>query len=366
VKITAAVAREEAQPFSIEELELEEPRVDEVLVRVVATGVCHTDLIVRDQWYPVPLPSVLGHEGAGIVQRVGEGVTKVQPGDHVVLSFNSCGQCANCARGRPTYCLNFFERNFGGARPDGSNALSTNGDTVHDHFFGQSSFADYTLAAERSVVKVSQDAPLELLGPLGCGIQTGAGSVLNTLRPEAGSSIAVFGTGAVGMSAIMAAAIAGCTIIIGIDVKASRLELARELGATHTINGAETDAVEEIGGITGGGANYSLETTAVPAVFRQAVDCLAPIGVCGLVGAAPLGTEASLDMNNILIPGRTVRGIVEGDAVPDVFIPRLIELYDKSRFPFDRLVEFYDLEEINRAAKDAEDGTTIKPVIQMP
>lgn len=139
-----------------------------------------------------------------------------------------------------------------------------------------------------------------------------------------------------------------------------------QLGATHTINGAETDAVEKIGGITGGGANYSLETTAVPTAFRQAVDCLAPIGVCGLVGAAPLGTEASLDMNNILIPGRTVRGIVEGDAVPDVFIPRLIELYDKSRFPFDRLVEFYDLEEINRAAKDAEEGTTIKPVIRMP
>jgi aryl-alcohol dehydrogenase len=237
---------------------------------------------------------------------------------------------------------------------------------VHGRFFGQSSFASYSVAAERSVVKVREDAPLELLGPLGCGVQTGAGSVLNTLRPEAGSSIAVFGTGAVGMSAIMAAAIAGCTTIIGIDVKPSRLELARELGATHTINGAETDAVEEIGGITGGGANYSLETTAVPAVFRQAVDCLAPIGVCGLVGAAPLGTEANLDMNNILIPGRTVRGIVEGDSVPDVFIPRLIELYDKGRFPFDRLVEFYDLQEINQAARDAEEGTAIKPVIRMP
>lgn len=366
MKITAAVVREEAQPFSIEELELEEPRVNEVLVRIVATGVCHTDLIVRDQWYPVPLPSVLGHEGAGVVESVGEAVTKVQPGDHVVLSFNSCGQCANCARGRPTYCLNFFERNFGGARPDGSNGLSRNGDTVHGHFFGQSSFADYTLAAERSVVKVSQDAPLELLGPLGCGIQTGAGSVLNTLRPEAGSSIAVFGTGAVGMSAIMAALVAGCTTIIGIDVKPNRMELARELGATHTINGSETDAVEEIGKITGGGADYSLETSAVPQVLRQAVDCLVPLGVCGLVGAAPLGTEASLDMNNILIPGRTVRGIVEGDSVPDVFIPRLIELHDRGRFPFDRLIEFYELEEINQAAEDSEEGTVLKPVLRMP
>ena len=366
MKVTAAIVHEEAQPFSVEDLELEEPRADEVLVRIVATGMCHTDVIVRDQWYPVPLPAVLGHEGAGVVERAGEGVIKVQPGDHVVLSFASCGECPNCLSGWPTYCLNFYDQNFGGSRPDGSNALSKEGDAVHGRFFGQSSFASYAVAAERSVVKVREDVPLEMLGPLGCGVQTGAGSVLNTLRPEAGSSIVVFGTGAVGMSAIMAAAIAGCTTIIGIDVKLSRLELARELGATHTINGAETDVIEEIGGITGGGANYSLETTAVPAVFRQAVDCLAPIGVCGLVGAAPLGTEASLDMNNILIPGRTVRGIVEGDSVPDIFIPRLIELYDKGRFPFDRLIEFYDLQEINQAASDAEEGTTIKPVIQMP
>jgi aryl-alcohol dehydrogenase len=366
VKITAAVAREKEQPFSVEELDLEEPRADEVLVCVVATGVCHTDLIVRDQWYPVPLPSVLGHEGAGIVERVGESVSKVQPGDHVVLSFNSCGLCANCMRGRPAYCLDFFGRNFGGARPDGSNGLSKNGDAVHDHFFGQSSFASYALATERSTVKVRQDVPLELLGPLGCGVQTGAGGVLNALRPEAGSSIAVFGTGAVGLSAVMAAAVAGCTTIIGVDVKPNRLELARDLGATHVINGAETDAVEEIGRITGGGADYTLETTAVPGVFRQAVDALAPLGVCGLIGAAPLGTEVSLDINNILIPGRTVRGIVEGDSVPDVFIPRLIELYDKGLFPFDQLIEFYDLDDINQAAEEAEEETTLKPVLRMP
>jgi aryl-alcohol dehydrogenase len=283
----------------------------------------------------------------------------------VVLSFASCGKCPNCARGRPTYCLSFYEYNFGGARPDGSNGLSRNGDVVHGRFFGQSSFASHALAAERSVVKIRDDVPLKLMGPLGCGIQTGAGSVLNVLRPEAGTSIAVFGTGAVGMSAIMAAVIAGCTTIIGIDVKQGRLELARELGATHTINGAEANAVEEIGKITGGGADYSLETTAVPAVFRQAVDALAPLGTCGLIGAAPLGTEVSLDMNNILIPGRTVRGIVEGDSVPDVFIPQLIELYDKGRFPFDRLVEFYELEEINQAAEDSEEGSALKPVLRI-
>ncbi len=365
MEVTGAVAYEKEQPFSIEEFELEEPRTDEVLVRVVATGVCHTDLIVRDQWYPVPLPVVLGHEGAGVVERVGEGVTKVQPGDHVVLTFNSCGECANCARGKPAYCLNFFVQNFGGARPDGSTGISKGDDTVHSHFFGQSSFASYALAAERSVVKVRGDVPLELLGPLGCGIQTGAGAVLNALHPEAGTSIAVFGTGAVGISAVMAAVIAGCTTVIGIDVKDNRLELARELGATHTINGAGSDAVEEIGNITGGGADYALETTAVPELLSQAVQALAPLGVCGLVGAAPLGTEASLDMNDILIPGKTVRGIVEGDSVPDVFIPRLIELYEGGHFPFDRLIEFYDLEGINQAAEDSEEGTAIKPVLRM-
>jgi aryl-alcohol dehydrogenase len=364
VKITAAVVREEAQPFSIEELELEEPRADEVLVRVVATGVCHTDLIVRDQWYPVPLPAVLGHEGAGVVERVGESVVKVEPGDHVVLSFDSCGQCPNCARGRPAYCLNFFERNFGGARPDGSTGTSKDGDALHSHFFGQSSFASHALASERNVVKVREDAPLESLGPLGCGVQTGAGSVFNTLHPEAGTSIAVFGAGAVGMSAIMAAVVAGCTTIIGVDVKPNRLELARELGATHAINAAEADAVEEIGKITDGGADYTLETSGVSEVLRQAVDALAPLGVCGLVGAPPLGTEASLDINTILIPGKTVRGIVEGDSIPDIFIPRLIELYDQGRFPFDRLIEFYDLKDINQAAEDSEEGTVLKPVLR--
>src|SRR5215217_7193287 len=175
MEIIAAVVREEGQPFSVEELELEEPRADEVLVRVVAAGVCHTDLIVRDQWYPVPLPAVLGHEGAGVVEKVGEGVTKVRPGDHVVLTFDSCGECPSCLGGKPAYCLNFFGRNFGGSRPDGSTGISEDGDALHSHFFGQSSFASHALAAERSVIQVSQDAPLELLGPLGCGVQTGAG-----------------------------------------------------------------------------------------------------------------------------------------------------------------------------------------------
>lgn len=365
MKITAAMAREEAQPFSVEELELAEPRPDEVLVRIVGTGVCHTDLIVRDQWYPVPLPAVLGHEGAGVVEQVGDRVNKVQPGDHVVLTYRSCGLCANCKRGAPAYCLDLYNQNFGGARPDGSNALSHDGEEIHGHFFAQSSFATYALATERNTVKVREDVPLELLGPLGCGIQTGAGGVLNALHPEAGSSIAVFGTGSVGMSAIMAAQVAGCATIIGVDLSPNRLELARELGATHTINATETEnVVEAVQEITGGGANYTVETTAVPEVFRQAVDSLTLLGECGLIGAAALGTEVSLDMNNILF-GRKVRGIIEGDSIPDIFIPRLIELYTQGRFPFDRLIKFYDLEDINQAAEDSESGETMKPVLRM-
>jgi aryl-alcohol dehydrogenase len=340
MQITAAVAREPSQPFTIEELELGAPRADEVLVRIVSAGICHTDLSVRDQSLPVPLPAVLGHEGAGIVEQVGEHVHKVQPGDHVVLTYLACGRCLNCQQGKPAYCLHVLACNFAGARLDGSSSLRKNSEVIHGHFFGQSSFATYALASEHNVVKVRQDVPLEQLGPLGCGIQTGTGAVLNSLHPRAGSSIAVFGVGPVGMSAIMAAKVTGCTTIIAVDIKPNRLALARELGATHTIHASDSRPVEEIQRITGGGANYTLETSGLPGVFRQAVDALTMLGVCGLMGAAPLGSEVHLDMMTILL-GRSVRGIIQGDALPDFFIPQLIELHLQGRFPFDRLLAFY-------------------------
>jgi aryl-alcohol dehydrogenase len=364
MQIRAAVAAAKSEPFSIEALELEEPRDDEVLVRMVGVGICHTDLIVRDQYYPTPLPAVLGHEGAGVVERVGGRVTKVQPGDHVVLSYLSCGACPNCQQGQMVYCPYLFALNFGGGRLDGSKALRRGGRAISSHFFGQSSFATQAIANQRNVVKVPAHAPLDLLGPLGCGIQTGAGAVMNSLNPRAGSSIAVFGAGSVGTSAIMAARTVGCTTIIAIDVKPSRLALARELGATHTVDPSEADPVEAIRKLTGGGVDYSLETTAEAAVFRQAVDALDVPGVCGLIGAAPLGTEATFDMNSILF-GRTIRGIVEGNSVPDVFIPRLIELHGQGRFPFDRLIQFYPLDQINRAAEDSLAGRTMKPVLRL-
>jgi aryl-alcohol dehydrogenase len=365
MRFTAAVTESQGAPFVLQELELGELRPDDVLVRVAAAGICHTDLIVRDQWYPVPLPAVLGHEGAGVVERVGTSVAGLAPGDRVGMTFDSCGRCPTCQSARPSYCHRFFEHNFAAARADGSSALSRGGEPIHGHFFGQSSFATYALAGARNVVRLPDGIGLDVAAPFGCGIQTGAGAVLTSLRAPAGSSIAIFGTGTVGLAAVLAAVVAGCTTIIGIDVNSARLALARELGATHTIDARSEDAVERIAAITSSGADFSLETTAVPAVFRQAVECTAPTGVCGLIGAAAFGTEVSFDMNSILVTGRTIRGIVEGDSVPGLFLPRLVELWAQGRFPVDRLMTFYDFDRINDAVADTESGAVVKPVLRM-
>ncbi len=365
MKVHAAVTRAVRSPFSLERLELEEPRASEILVRVVATGVCHTDIAMRDQTFPVPQPIVLGHEGAGVVERVGSGVTKVAPGDHVVMTYNSCGFCPSCAAHAPTYCYDFFGHNFGGARADGSSALASDGERVHANFFGQSSFADFALCHERNVVKVPRDIDPALLGPLACGVQTGAGAVINALRVGVGSSFAAFGTGSVGLSAILAARVAGATTIVGVDLNDARLELARELGATHTLNPARQDVPEAIVKLTGGGVNFALEATGIPAVIRQAVDSLAPRGACGIVGAAVPGSEVSIDVMHLMTAGRSLRGIVEGESTADVFIPALIALYRQGRFPFDRLVKFYPFERINDAIRDSENGTVVKAVVRM-
>jgi aryl-alcohol dehydrogenase len=363
MKIKAAVVREAAGPFIFEEIELEDPRADEVLVKIVSTGLCHTDLVARMQYLPIPLPGVFGHEGAGIVEKVGSQVTKVKPGDHVATSFLSCGSCDSCKKGIPAWCPDFKRLNFGGRRADGSTTMKKGDETIYGSFFGQSTFATYSLVSERSVVKVPSDVPLEILSPMGCGIQTGAGGVINSLSPKPGSSIAVFGIGSVGLSAIMAASVCGCTQIIGVDVVENRLQLAKDFGVTHTIDSGKTDAVEEIRKITGGGIAYTLECTGIPAVLRQAVDCLMMGGVCGLIGVAPAGAEVSLEMQHLL-DGRTVKGIVEGDCIPEIFIPQLIDLYKQGKFPFDRLIKFYSLDLINEAAEDSETGQTLKAVLK--
>lgn len=368
MNIRAAVLRTSGAPLQIEDVLLEAPRPTEVRVRVVATGVCHTDMVVRDQLFPTPLPIILGHEGAGVVDAVGSEVTTVQPGDHVVMTYMSCGLCLPCETGHPAHCTHMHPLNFGGGRLDGSTSACACGNdhAIHDHFFGQSSFSTYTIANERNVVKVAKQAPLELLGPLGCGIQTGAGSVLNALKVEAGSSFAAFGAGAVGLAAVMAAKVAGATTIIAVDVTPSRLELARELGATHVINSREEDPVQRIQAITQGGVNYSLECSGRPEVLRQAIDALTTLGTCGIVGATKVGTEVAFNINDVMIPGKRIMGIVQGDVVANAFIPKLVDLYLQGRFPFDKLCKFYALDEVNQAMADSERGVTIKPILRMP
>jgi aryl-alcohol dehydrogenase len=364
--VTVAVARAPEQPFTIEPARIRGPQGDEVLVRVVATGLCHTDLIVRDQYYPVPLPAVLGHEGAGVVEALGPNVKELKVGDHVVLTYGACGHCNPCSSGHEAYCKDFFGLNFGGADAHGHTALQTpQGEPLHDHFFAQSSFATYAIARENNAIKVPADAPLELLGPLGCGIQTGAGAVINALKVRPGSSFAAYGAGAVGLSAVMAARVAGATTIVAIDVVPSRLELAKELGATHTVNSREEDVIEAVRAVTGGGADFALESTGRPEVLAAGIEALGSLGTIGVVGAPKLGTKAEFDVNNLLLGGRSIRGIVEGDSVPQVFIPQLVQLYQQGRFPFDKLVRFYPLEQINQAAEDSIKGITLKPILRI-
>ena len=364
MKISAAVARTSHAAMSIEELDLDSLRPNEVRVRLVASGVCHTDAAVRDGIIPTPLPAVLGHEGAGVVEAVGSAVTTVVPGDHVVMSANSCGVCEQCLSGRLTYCEDLFARNFAACRPDGTTSLRDAIGAIGSNFFGQSSFSTHTNATERSLVKVPVDIDLSLVAPLGCGIQTGAGAILNQLRPRPGSTVAVFGTGAVGTAALLAVRLTGATGIIAVDVVDARLHLARELGATHTINARDEDLAARLREITGGrGIDYALDTTGAPGVLRSAVDALAIKGTAALVGSSPEGTEIALEIGASLNKGWTFMTIIQGSSVPQTFITALIELWTQGRFPFDRIITHYPFTDLAKAFDDSESGTVIKPVV---
>ena len=362
--IRAAVTRATGAPMSIESLTLGQPRDDEILVRIVATGICHTDLAMLNAPGRVPRPIVLGHEGSGIVEEVGGKVRKVKPGNHVVMTFNSCGQCPSCYQGMPAYCVGTASANFSGQRPDGSTALSFDGEKIHSHFFGQSSFATYALCTERNVVPIRHDVPLELMGPFACGFQTGAGAVINSLKVKAGSSIAIFGTGSVGLAAIIAARLVGAARVIAIDTQESRLEMAQNLGATRAIQSVAGESVSSFIARVGGGLDYAIDTTGNVEVIRRAVDSLAPQGACGLISSAK-GADISLNVLHLMLGGRSVRGIHQGDSVPDIFIPRLVDFYHQRRFPVDLLVQSYPLEQINQAIADMAAGKVIKPVIRM-
>ena len=363
-RATCAVVREQGGPFLLEEVELEGPRPDEVLVEIVAAGMCHTDLLVRDS-RPAVLPAVVGHEGAGIVREVGAEVRGVAPGDKVVLSFPSCGQCPRCRTGHSAYCDSIATLKFGCRRPDGSVATTdAEGRPVGDHFFGQSSFGTLALASARSVVPMPDDVDLRIAGPLACGVQTGAGTVLDVLRPGPGSSIAVFGAGSVGLCAIMAARLAGATTIVAVNRRASRLQLAAEFGATHLVCPTEADPVAAIRDATGGrGVQFAFDTTGVPEVLTTAIRSLDSLGTCAYVGTAPPGVLGGIPMLEAMTKGLTVRGVLQGDSTPGVTIPRLWELHRRGDLPFDRLITHYRLAEINRAADDCSGGEVVKPVL---
>jgi aryl-alcohol dehydrogenase len=364
MKIRAAVAHESQQELSLEDLDLSEPGSDDILVRIAGCGLCHTDVKALAGGMGVPKPAVLGHEGAGVVERVGERVAGIQPGDHVVLTYDSCGACRACTGGNPAYCAQTTALNFTDGRFGEPGTFTKGSERVHGHFFGQSSFANYAMAKPRNTVVVRKDAPLEILGVLGCGVQTGAGAVMNALRPEPESSIAIFGVGPVGLSAALGAVIRGCSQIVAVDVLPQRLEMAKKLGATHTVlAGPDTNPASAIRRNFPGGVNYALDTTGRPEAGRHAIAALAPKGTFGFVTIPAGGLQ--LNMYTVFLQGLSVRGIVQGDSVPHTFIPQLIDLFLAGRFPFDRFLTRYAFSEINQAISDQAAGKAIKPVFSM-
>lgn len=369
-KIKAAIAYASDAPFTTAELRLSAPAANELLVKIVATGVCHTDIACKSNGL-CEFPIVLGHEGVGVVAALGNQVSGFDVGDHVILSYDYCGQCPQCKTHKPSYCNDHGSLNFAGTRPGGDKTHRSPDSDSHDvfgSFFQQSSFATYALSHESNTIKVDKALPLQVLAPLGCGVQTGAGTVLNTLQAEPGSSLAIFGCGCVGLSALMAAKVAKAKIIIAVDINPRRLEMAATLGATHQLNPADhadpaamVDHIREITGI--GGCHYAIDTTGVPNVLRQAFDSCRPLGVTAMIAPGVPGTEVSIEMFGLL-PGKSIRGVVQGDSVSKVFIPRLIELWQQGLFPFDKMItEYRSIDQVDAAVNAMNSGEVIKPVV---
>ena len=360
----AAVLPAAGAPFEIAAVEFGDPGPGQVRVKLVATGFCHSDLALQRDGAPFPVPGILGHEGAGVVESVGPGVTKVEPGDKVLLSFSYCGDCAPCRSGHPAYCLSWFPLNLlGVSRGADSGEVTRDGEIVNSHFMGQSAFADYSIADEASVVKVAPDADLATLAPLGCGVITGVGSMWNLLDPGPEDIVAVYGVGGVGLSAVWGAARRGPAMLIAIDRVPARLELAREFGATHVIDASTEDVAARLAELTAGrGVTKSFDTTAHPAVGSQALDATAVGGTVVIAGVASPGVMMPVEMNGLL-NGKVLRGVVLGDAQPDQLVPELIGYVTSGELPLARLQKSYPLEAIEEAAHDMHAGRTVKPII---
>lgn len=361
ITTTAAVLRDPESPYSIETVTLADLAPTEVLVKLVGTGFCHTDVVARGMASYV-LPAILGHEGAGTVEAIGSDVDRVKVGDPVILTFASCGACAQCLAGKPSYCALFTPLNMSGRSIGGSaSATDATGADVANRWFGQSSFAGHSIVDQRSVVPVSADVDLALAGPLGCGILTGAGTVLCAMDVQPGQSIVIYGTGAVGLAAVLGAKLAGAADIVAVDLHQSRLDLALELGATRTVLGSDRRLVDKI--IDGGaGLDYALDTTGVSSIMEAAIESVGPGGSIVLVAAS----EAGLELHPTQIIGKTLSYVLEGGVDPQEFIPYLVAEWQAGNFPFDRLIATYPFEQIDRAEADSHSGAAIKPVLLLP
>ncbi|KAL6249424.1 hypothetical protein RBB50_003277 [Rhinocladiella similis] len=374
VQATAYVVRDAGSRFERVQVDLDRLRDHEVLVDLTATGICHTDIAVQHGKIPVPLPAILGHEGAGIVREVGSAVAEIQPGDHVVLSYNSCQSCRGCQEGKPYQCGYSQRLNFGGSRADGSSTVVLPDKTPSTCFFGQSSFCNPTIAQEASCVKINNKLPLSVVCALGCGFQTGAGSIYNVVKPLERRSrhIVIFGIGPVGCAAIMAAhQLSKSTSnseppfqIIAVDLNSKRLELANELGAQVTINPGTQSVRDSIMEITQGqGVDAAVDCTGVVSIVEQMVELIASGGIAVTVGGPSPGLKAAIDVFGMLIKCKTYCGSHQGNADSKKFIPWLADLYTSGHFPLERLQTTYRPDKINEACKDMAEGRVLKPIL---
>lgn len=353
-----------SEEFTIEDVFYEDISADEVLVKIKAVGICHTDVASTKSIYPFTYPVVLGHEGAGIIEKVGENVESFESGDHVVLIYAHCNHCQPCQSGKPYICENFYTLNTNGTTYQEKKKISlANGEKL-SNFFGQSSFAEYAIVHKNNLVKVPKNLPLEYLGPLACSIMTGFGSVIEKLKPSQDESIAVFGCGTVGLSAIIASKLLGCSTIIAVDINDKKLKHAKKFGATHVINSAKVDVVEAIKSIVPKGVNNSVESTGIPSVLPQTIDCLSIPGKAAVLSAVKYGTKIEIAYKAIQTE-RTLMGTVMGSVNPKVFIPKLIQLYEENKLPLEDIVAFYPFDQINEAIKEIEDGLAIKAVLKL-
>ncbi|OOE44565.1 S-(hydroxymethyl)glutathione dehydrogenase/class III alcohol dehydrogenase [Salinivibrio kushneri] len=369
IKSKAAVAWGPGQPLKMEEVDVELPKPGEVLVRIVATGVCHTDAFTLSGDDPEGVfPSILGHEGGGIVEMVGEGVTSVEVGDHVIPLYTAeCGECKFCQSGKTNLCGAVRETQGKGLMPDGTSRFSINGETIF-HYMGCSTFSEYTVLPEISLAKVSKAAPLEEVCLLGCGVTTGMGAVMNTAKVEKGDTVAIFGLGGIGLSAIIGARMAGASRIIGIDINESKFTLAKQLGATDVINPQDYDQPiqQVIVEMTDGGVDYSFECIGNVDVMRQALECCHKgWGESVIIGVAGAGQEISTRPFQ-LVTGRVWKGSAFGGVKGRSELPGIVERYLDGEFGLQEFISYtMGLDDVNRAFELMHEGKSIRSVIHM-